>query len=54
LSYFTDSKLSNGVQLADLCGYNVYRAFRSKDFAYPYFAQLVPAIYSGSSSLQNA
>lgn len=43
--FFTDSKLSNGVQLADLCGYNVYRAFRSKDFAYPYFAQLIPAIY---------
>jgi uncharacterized protein DUF3800 len=30
--FFTDSRLSNGVQLADLCGYNVYRAFRDKDF----------------------
>ncbi len=43
--FFTDSKLSNGVQLADLCAYNVYRAFRSKHFTYPFFAQLLPAFY---------
>lgn len=43
--FFTDSKLSNGVQLADLCSYNIYRAFREKDFAYPYFARLLPFFY---------
>jgi len=43
--FFTDSKLSNGVQLADLCAYNVYRAFHRTDFAYPYFQQMLPAIY---------
>jgi hypothetical protein len=43
--FFTDSKLSNGVQLADLCAYNVHRAFRSQDFAYPYFQRLLPAFY---------
>ncbi len=43
--FFTDSKLSNGVQLADLCAYNVYRAFHRSDFAYPYFQQLLPAFY---------
>ena len=43
--FFTDSKLSNGVQLADLCCYNIYRAFRSRDFSYPYFAKLLPHIY---------
>ena len=37
--------VSNGVQLADLCCYNVYRAFRSRDFSYPYFAKLLPHIY---------
>ena len=43
--FFTDSKLSNGVQLADLCGYNVYRAFRSGDFRYPFFRSLLPYFY---------
>lgn len=48
LPFFTDSKLSNGVQLADLCGYNVYRAFRNKDFDYSYFQRLLPFFYSSS------
>ena len=43
--FFTDSKLSNGVQLADLCSYNIYRAFRARDFGFPYFSQLLPAFY---------
>jgi hypothetical protein len=43
--FFTDSKLSNGVQLADLCGYNIYRAFRSLDFGYPFFRKLLPHFY---------
>lgn len=43
--FFTDSKLSHGVQLADLCAYNVYRAFQRPDFDYPYFQHLLPAIY---------
>ena len=43
--FFTDSRLSNGVQLADLCSYNIYRAFRSEDFTYPYFRKLLPNFY---------
>lgn len=43
--FFTDSKLSNGVQLADLCAYNIYRAFKSRDFKYPYFRELLPHFY---------
>ena len=43
--FFTDSRLSNGVQLADLCGYNIYRAFHDKDFRYPFFEQMLPFIY---------
>ena len=43
--FFTDSKLSNGVQLADLCGYNVYRAFRNSDFQYPFFSEMLPLFY---------
>ena len=43
--FFTRSELSNGVQLADLLAYNVYRAFRDEDLAYPYFDMLLPNIY---------
>jgi len=42
---FTDSALSNGIQLADLCGYNVYRAFRNRDFSYPFFARNLEYFY---------
>ena len=50
---FTDSALSNGVQLADLCGYNVYRAFRNKDFAYPYFAKMLDRFYCSHKTPEN-
>lgn len=43
--FFTDSKLSNGIQLADLCSYNIYRAFRWEEYAYPYFQMLLPNFY---------
>lgn len=43
--FFTASELSNGVQLADLLAYNVYRAFKSGDLAYPYFQRMLPSIY---------
>jgi hypothetical protein len=34
---FVRSELSNGVQLADLVAYNVYRCFRYEDDGYGYF-----------------
>lgn len=43
--FFTRSELSNGVQLADLLAYNVYRAFKSEDLTYPYFQMLLPSFY---------
>lgn len=43
--FFTDSKLSNGIQLADLCAYNVYRAFKTEDVTYPYLFELLPRFY---------
>lgn len=43
--FFTESTLSNGIQLADLCAYNVYRAFRNEDFDYRFFWELIPSIY---------
>ena len=43
--FFTRSELSNGVQLADLLAYSVYRAFKDEDFSYPYFERLLPNFY---------
>lgn len=43
--FFTRSELSNGVQLADLLAYSVYRAFKREDFGYPYFERLLPSFY---------
>ena len=43
--FFTRSELSNGVQLADLLAYNVYRAFRDEDLGYSFFRELLPHFY---------
>lgn len=43
--FFTASELSHGVQLADLLAYNVYRAFKREELAYPYFDMLLPHFY---------
>ncbi len=43
--FFTRSELSNGVQLADLLAYSVYRAFKHENFNYPYFERLLPHFY---------
>ncbi len=43
---FVESNLSNGVQLADLCAYNVYRAFRYQAPDYAHFMRIAPRFYS--------
>ena len=43
--FFTRSELSNGVQLADLLAYNVYRAFKDECLDYKYFKLMLPNIY---------
>lgn len=48
--FFTESTLSNGIQLADLCAYNVYRTFRNLDFRYPFFESILPSIYSSKKT----
>jgi hypothetical protein len=42
---FTDSALSTGIQLADLCAYNIYRAFNQPDFRYPFFLKILDRFY---------
>ena len=48
--FFTESRLSHGIQLADLCAYNVYRAFRNQDFSYPFFARMLPHFYNSNNT----
>lgn len=44
--FFADSRLSHGLQMADLCSYNAYRAFREEDFEYPFFQKILPHYYN--------
>lgn len=45
LPLFVRSELSEGVQLADLCGYSTYRAFRDENLAYSYFQPVFQRLY---------
>jgi len=42
---FVRSELSEGVQLADLCGYSIYRAFRDGNLLYDYFRPVFARLY---------
>ncbi len=48
---FVRSELSNGIQLADLCAYNVYRAFRYENFTYDFFVRIRDRIWCPSGYL---
>jgi hypothetical protein len=39
------SELSEGVQLADLCGYAIYRAIRNRNLEYGFFDTIKDRIY---------
>jgi len=43
---FVESELCNGVQLSDLCSYNIFHAFNYKKFDYPFFQRILPYIFS--------
>lgn len=49
---FVRSELSNGVQLADLCSYNIYRAFSRDDLGYEFFRRIAPAIWCPSTEVK--
>lgn len=49
LPMFVESSLSNGVQLADLCAYNVYRVFRDGILGYEYFDRIRAYFYRSPS-----
>ena len=46
---FVRSELSNGVQLADLLAYNVYRCFRNEDPDYPFFVKTLPHLWASEN-----
>jgi len=50
---FVRSELSNGIQLADLCSYNIYRAFKHEDLNYPFFQQIAPHIWSRTNPVRH-
>ncbi len=50
MPFFVRSELSNGVQLADLCAYNVYRAFKLEQPSYPYFQRILPFFYRSQNT----
>ncbi|MBU4272107.1 MAG: DUF3800 domain-containing protein [Planctomycetes bacterium] len=50
---FVRSELSNGVQLADLLAYNVYRCFRDENPDYPFFLQTLPHIWVSEKTPSN-
>jgi hypothetical protein len=48
---FVGSHLAVGIQVADVCAYNVYRAFSSSDLRYEYFRRLLPFFYDRPNAL---
>jgi hypothetical protein len=52
MPHFVRSELSNGVQLSDLCAYNIYRAFKTGNLAYPFFERISPHIWAKSNPVK--
>ncbi|KXB09447.1 hypothetical protein AKJ60_00320 [candidate division MSBL1 archaeon SCGC-AAA385M11] len=50
---FVSSGLSEDVQFADLCSYNVYHAFKYNKKSYEYFKQLWPLFYNSQNTSIN-
>ncbi len=49
---FVRSELSEGVQAADLCSYNIYHAMRYQRFDYVYFRKVFPLLYNSANTSQ--
>jgi len=45
--FFIPSEMSNGIQLADLCAYTVFKAFRSGKLEDPFIQRLIPSLCGG-------
>ncbi len=47
---FVSSAMCVGVQLADLCGYNIYRRFRANDRDYSFYKRIEPFFYNSTNT----
>lgn len=50
MPHFVRSELCNGVQLADLVGYNYYRAFKYETDSYPFLLKVLKFLWSPSTN----
>lgn len=50
---FVRSELSEGIQAADLCSYNIYHVMRYQKSNYLYFKKIFPLIYNSVNTIQN-
>jgi len=50
---FVRSELSEGVQLADLCAYNVYHSASYNKPGYDFFARMLPRYYNSGNTQRN-
>lgn len=50
---FVSSAMCVGVQLADLCCYNIYRRFKDGNPNYPFFKKIEPFFYNSRNTQQN-
>lgn len=49
---FVRSEFSTGVQLVDLCSYNIYRAFKAGDLTYPFFRRIAPFVWTSAEQVK--
>ena len=47
---FVRSELSEGIQAADICSYNIYHAMRYQRFDYVYFREIFPLLYNSANT----
>lgn len=52
--FFVPSEMSNGIQLADLCAYTLFKGFRSGNLSDPLFRKLVPHLCGGPPRPQDS
>lgn len=50
MPFFVRSELSEGVQTADLCSYNIYHVFKHNKKDYPFFQKIYPLLYNSANT----
>ncbi len=50
MPFFVRSELSEGIQMADLCSYNIYHVMRYQKSDYTYFMKIYPLLYNSANT----